>query len=286
MTINGRSRLWQHQGGLSISKPLIFAVANQKGGVGKTTTAGNLASALAVAGIPVLLIDMDPQGNASTGLGISRSQRYNGTYKLLTESKLPPEAVRDTSVQNLKLIASDIDLAGAEIELVPLQRREFRLRTAVAALPDVSLFQVIVLDCPPGLGLLTLNALVASDSVVVPLQCEFYALEGISSLMHTVEAVRRRFNPQLRLAGILLTMFDRRNSLSGLVEADARGHFGDWVFDQTIPRNIRISEAPSHGIPVILYDPRSPGAQSYKSLASELCRKEKIEVRELVKAHG
>ncbi|HYZ23292.1 MAG TPA: AAA family ATPase [Rhodopila sp.] len=283
--MHGRSRSWQHQGA-SINKPLIFAVANQKGGVGKTTTAVNLAAALAVAGIRVLLIDMDPQGNASTGLGISRSQRYNGTYKLMIESELPPEAIRDTPVPNLKLIASDIDLAGAEIELVPLERREFRLRNALAALSDLASFQVIVLDCPPGLGLLTLNALVASSGVVVPLQCEFYALEGISSLMHTVEAVRRRFNPKLRLAGILLTMFDRRNSLSGLVEADARGHFGDWVFDQTIPRNIRISEAPSHGIPVILYDAKSPGAQSYKALAAELCRKEQIEVRELVKADG
>ena len=261
-------------------------MANQKGGVGKTTTAVNLAAALAVAGAHVLLIDMDPQGNASTGLGVPRSDRRNGTYHLLIEGALAENAIRETPVGNLHLIPSDIDLAGAEIELVPFERRESRLKSAVGLLPELSAFQVIVLDCPPGLGLLTLNALVASHGVIVPLQCEFYALEGISSLMHTVEAVRRRFNPKLRLSGILLTMFDRRNSLSGLVESDARGHFGDWVFDQTIPRNIRISEAPSHGLPVLLYDPKSPGAISYTRLAAEIFRKEKLEIREQVKADG
>lgn len=237
-------------------------------------------------GTRVLLIDMDPQGNASTGLGISRSERYNGTYKLLVEGALDEGAIRSTPVGNLSLVASDIDLAGAEIELVPLNRREFRLKSAITDLAPLSEFPVIILDCPPGLGLLTLNALVAATGVIVPLQCEFYALEGISSLMQTIEAVRRRFNPRLRLAGILLTMFDRRNSLSGLVENDARGHFGDWVYDQTIPRNIRISEAPSHGLPVILYDPKSPGALSYIALGAEICRKENIVVRERMKADG
>jgi chromosome partitioning protein len=192
------------------------------------------------------------------------------------DGELGDEAIRPTPVPNLWLIASDSDLAGAEVELVPVAKREFRLRTAIADLPAFKAFRVILLDCPPGLGLLTLNALVASNGVIVPLQCEFYALEGISSLMHTVEAVRRRFNARLRLAGILLTMFDRRNSLSGLVEKDARDHFGDWVFDVTVPRNVRVSEAPSHGIPVIQYDPKSPGASAYTQLAAEIVRKENI----------
>jgi chromosome partitioning protein len=261
-------------------------VANQKGGVGKTTTAVNIAAALAVAGARVLLIDMDPQGNASTGLGVSRSERREGTYKLLVDGALGPNSLRDTPVKDLSLIASDMDLAGAEIELVPVARREFRLKTAIAELTELAPFEVILLDCPPGLGLLTLNALVAASGVIVPLQCEFFALEGISSLMHTVEAVRRRFNATLKLSGILLTMFDRRNSLSALVESDARGHFGDWVFDKIIPRNIRISEAPSHGLPVIQYDPKSTGAVAYMALADELRRREKIRSREPVRADG
>jgi chromosome partitioning protein len=272
--------------GAIITKPLVLAVANQKGGVGKTTTAVNLASALALLGVAVLLIDMDPQGNASTGLGLIRSERRGGTYNLLMDGDLGDQAIRPTPVANLSLLASDSDLAGAEIELVPAPKREFRLREALCTLPEFDAFQVVVLDCPPGLGLLTLNALVAASGVIVPLQCEFYALEGISSLMHTIEAVRRRFNSKLRLSGILLTMFDRRNSLSGLVEKDARDHFGDWVFDTTIPRNIRVSEAPSHGIPVLMYDPRSPGAQSYTALGAEIVKKEKIVLTQQVKADG
>ena len=180
--------------GAIISKPLVLAVANQKGGVGKTTTAVNLAAALSIAGLSVLLIDMDPQGNASTGLGVTRSERHGGTYNLLMDGDLGDQAIRPTPVPNLWLLASDGDLAGAEIELVPAEKREFRLRNALNALPEFAAFGVILLDCPPGLGLLTLNALVASSGVIVPLQCEFYALEGISSLMHTIEAVRRRFN--------------------------------------------------------------------------------------------
>jgi chromosome partitioning protein len=272
--------------GVVITNQLVLAVANQKGGVGKTTTAVNLAAALAFAGLSVLLIDMDPQGNASTGLGITRSERHGGTYNLLMEGELGEEAIRPTPVSNLSLIASDADLAGAEIELVPMAKREFRLKTALTDLPAFKAFRVILLDCPPGLGLLTLNALVGSDGVIVPLQCEFYALEGISSLMHTIEAVRRRFNARLRLSGILLTMFDRRNSLSALVEKDARDHFGDWVFDTTIPRNIRVSEAPSHGVPVMMYDPKSAGAVSYTALATEIVKKEKVTMPEQVRANG
>jgi chromosome partitioning protein len=272
--------------GVPITKPLVLAVANQKGGVGKTTTAVNLAAALAIAGLTVLLIDMDPQGNASTGLGVTRSERHGGTYNLLMDGDLGGEAIRPTPVPKLWLLASDSDLAGAEIELVPVAKREFRLRNALTDLPEFAAFQVILLDCPPGLGLLTLNALVASAGVIVPLQCEFYALEGISSLMHTIEAVRRRFNAHLRLSGILLTMFDRRNSLSGLVEKDARNHFGDWVFDVTIPRNIRVSEAPSHGVPVMQYDPKSPGAQSYTALGVEIVKREKIVMAEQVRTDG
>jgi chromosome partitioning protein len=270
-------------GGPEITQPLILAVANQKGGVGKTTTAVNLAAALAIAGLSVLLIDMDPQGNASTGLGVARSDRHGGTYKLVMDGQVGPQAVRPTPVTNLSLVASDMDLAGAEVELVNVDRREYRLKLALSELSRFQAFQIIILDCPPGLGLLTLNALVASAGVIVPLQCEFFALEGISGLMQTIEAVRRRFNPRLRLSGILLTMLDRRNSLSGLVEKDARGHFGDWVFDGPIPRNIRVSEAPSHGLPVILYDPRSPGAAAYKALAREVIKKEKIVLPEQVK---
>jgi len=264
---------------------MILAVANQKGGVGKTTTAVNLATSLAVAGHSVLLIDMDPQGNASTGLGVTRAERFGGTYKLLMEGGPDTRALRPTLVPNLSLIASDIDLAGAEVELVPVSRREFRLKTALST-PPFDAFRFILLDCPPGLGLLTLNALVAATAVIVPLQCEFYALEGISSLMHTIDAVRRRFNPALRLGGILLTMFDRRNSLSGLVEKDARDHFGDWVFDAVIPRNVRVSEAPSHGKPVLLYDGKSPGAAAYTALAAEILSKENIAMPERVAVDG
>lgn len=255
-------------------KPRIFAVANQKGGVGKTTTAVNLATALAARGESVLVIDLDPQGNATTGFGVPRTERETGAYKLLSGDQDPDATVRATNVPNLSLIPSEADLAGLEIELVSVQRREFRLRTALAAWRSNAPYRFIIIDCPPSLGLLTLNALVAADAVLVPLQCEFYALEGISGLMRTIESVRRRLNPTLRLQGVVLTMFDRRNNLSEQVAADARGFFGEWVYDTVIPRNIRVSEAPSHGKPVLLYDFRSPGSQAYVGLAAELLKRE------------
>ncbi len=253
----------------------ILAIANQKGGVGKTTTAINLATALAATGASVLLIDLDPQGNASTGLGFGRGERQNGTYALLTDGLDLVTVRRATNIPNLWLVPSDPDLAGAEVELVGRDRREFRLRDAVRDHHGSVRPAYILIDCPPSLGLLTLNGLAAADAVLVPLQCEFFALEGISQLMHTIDLVRRGLNPSLRLQGIVLTMYDKRNNLSEQVAADARSFFGSQVYDTVIPRNIRVSEAPSHGKPVLLYDFRSPGAQAYVRLATELLRRER-----------
>jgi len=256
--------------------PRVLAIANQKGGVGKTTTAVNLATALAATGEQVLLIDLDSQGNASTGLGIGWSDRAVGTYRLLIGEVSPAQAARKTYIPNLSLIPADSDLTGAEIELVGLDRREFRLRDALASLRTAAgPYSYVLIDCPPSLGLLTLNGLVAADAVLVPLQCEFYALEGISGLIRTIDMVHRALNPTLELQGIVLTMFDRRNNLSELVATDVRGFFGAKVYDTVIPRNIRVSEAPSHGKPVLLYDFRSPGAQAYIHLAGELLRRER-----------
>jgi len=252
----------------------IIAVANQKGGVGKTTTAINLATALAAVGQQVLLIDLDPQGNASTGLGIDRAARERTTYQVLIGEAGLAEATLPTEIPGLKLVPSNIDLSGAEIELIDLPNRNFRLREALAEIS--ANYDFVLIDCPPSLNLLTVNALVAAESVIVPLQCEFFALEGLSLLLRTIERVKQHFNPGLTMHGVVLTMFDKRNKLSDQVAADVRGHLGDKVYDTVIPRNVRISEAPSYGKPALLYDHKSAGSAAYMKLASELLRREHI----------
>jgi chromosome partitioning protein len=266
--------------GTGLTRPLVvsrrarvIAVANQKGGVGKTTTAVNLATALAASGHRVLAIDLDPQGNASTGLGIAREARRVTSYDLLLGEAELPEAVVATAVPRLGLVPASSDLAGAELELSGRAHREFLLQRAIRS--RLAEYDEVLIDCPPALNLLTINALVAADRVLVPLQCEFYALEGLAQLMSTIERVQRALNPRLVLQGVLLTMYDRRNNLCDLVAADVRGHFGDKVYDTVIPRNVRVSEAPSHGLPVLIYDHRCPGSQAYMQLAAEMLRRGK-----------
>ncbi len=254
-------------------KPRVIAVANQKGGVGKTTTAVNLATAIAACGKKVLVIDLDPQGNASTGLGMHAKSRSAGSYEVLIGAAAMESTIKPTMVPGLSIITSSVDLAGAEVELVGVQKREFLLRQALEALPGG--FEYILIDCPPSLGLLSLNALVAADALLVPLQCEFYALEGVSHLVRTVERVKRHLNPKLEIQGVVLTMFDKRNRLCSLVADDARGYFGDKLYNTMIPRNVRVSEAPSYGKPVLLYDVSSAGAQAYIHLASEVLKRER-----------
>jgi chromosome partitioning protein len=255
----------------------IVAVANQKGGVGKTTTAVNLATALAAVGRRVLVIDLDPQGNASTGLGIARESRTANSYGVLLGDIELENALVESAVPGLSVVPSSPDLAGAELESVDRERREFLLSRAIRT--QVGDYDDVLIDCPPSLNLLTINALVAADRVIVPLQCEFYALEGLAQLLQTIERVRQALNPRLTLQGVLLTMYDRRNNLCEMVAADVRGHFGDKVYDTVIPRNVRISEAPSHGLPVLIYDHRCSGSQAYIQLAGEVLRRGAGEMR-------
>ena len=254
--------------------PRIIAVANQKGGVGKTTTAINLAAALAEADLRILVVDLDPQGNASTGLGIETAQRDATTYDLLVDDAPLDDVIQETEVKDLSIIPATVDLSSADIELISNEKRSFLLHDALRQIAmDKYGFDYILIDCPPSLNLLTVNAMVAAHSVLVPLQSEFFALEGLSQLMLTVREVRQTANPNLRLEGIVLTMFDRRNNLSQQVEQDARDNLGDLVFRTIIPRNVRVSEAPSFAMPVLSYDPQSQGAQAYRALAQEIIQK-------------
>ncbi len=257
--------------GSSKPRTRIVAVANQKGGVGKTTTAINLATALAAAGAKVLIVDLDPQGNASTGLGIPREERDPSAYDILLEDVPGVEAVRETQIPNLMIIPATVDLASADMALMELDERNHKLQQAFASIVEGACRpDYIFIDCPPALGLLTINALTASTHVLIPLQTEFFALEGLSQLMETVEGVRDALNPDLALDGIVLTMYDRRNNLSDQVADDVRGVFTDRVYETVIPRNVRVSEAPSHGVPALIYDHRCTGAQAYISLAKEM----------------
>nr|WP_157024159.1 AAA family ATPase [Zongyanglinia huanghaiensis] len=256
------------------SGPRIIAVANQKGGVGKTTTTINLASALVETGLRVLVVDLDPQGNASTGLGIEASDRVFTTYDLLIGETALQDVIRATEIEDLGIVPATVDLSSADIELIANERRSFLLHDALRQTEmDEYDWDYVLIDCPPSLNLLTVNAMIASHSVLIPLQSEFFALEGVSQLMMTIREVRQTANADLRIEGIVLTMYDKRNNLSQQVEQDARDNLGDLVFETKIPRNVRVSEAPSYALPVIQYDPNSQGAIAYRALANELVNK-------------
>ena len=260
-------------------EPRIITLANQKGGVGKTTTAINLATALAAIGERVLIVDLDPQGNASTGLGISRNDREISSYDLIIGDANVAQAAVLTDVPNVAIVPSTMDLLGAESALISQPDRAFRLRSAFKQIAALTIngqaVSYILIDCPPSLNLLTINALVAADAVLVPMQCEFFALEGLSQLLQTIEQIRTTLNPRLSIQGVVMTMFDRRNSLSEQVLADVRHTMGDLVYDTVIPRNVRLSEAPSYGKPALLYDLKCAGSQAYLRLATEVIRRER-----------
>lgn len=250
----------------------IISITNQKGGVGKTTTAINLATSLAAIKKKILIIDADPQGNASTGIGITYEKREPSLYKLITLGDYDEKSIKKTIVPGLDIIPSSSDLAGSEIELVDVSNREFVLRSIIEKIEN---YDFIIIDCPPALGLLTINAIVAAHSIIIPLQCEFFALEGLTSLINTIEIIKNNYNKKIFIEGILLTMVDKRNSLSSLVENDVRSHLGNKVYKTTIPRNIRISEAPSHGKPALIYDTQCSGSLAYIQLAKEVILNQK-----------
>ncbi len=253
--------------------PRILAIANRKGGVGKTTTTVNVATAMAATGKKVLVIDLDPQGNASTSMGVNKKGRMTSSYEVLIGTHKLSEAIVWTEIPNFSLVPSSPDLAGAEIELVDMPRREFALKNAITK--EAVNYDYVLIDCPPSLSLVTINALVAADAVIVPLQCEFLALEGITDLIRNINVIKKNFNPKLALHGVVLTMYDKRNNLTQMVEDDVRAFFGKKVYNTVIPRNVRVSEAPSHGKPVLIYDFRCPGSQAYISLTGEVLKREK-----------
>ena len=265
--------------------PRVLTIANQKGGVGKTTTAINLGTALAAIGETVLIVDLDPQGNASTGLGIDREKRAHSTYDVLVGDCELADTVQGTVVPRLFVAPSTLDLLGLELEIGSADDRPYRLRRAIAGLADqpvdlpgtddVGAFSYILIDCPPSFNLLTINAMAAAHSILVPLQCEFFALEGLGQLLRTVEQIKATLNPELSIHGVVLTMYDSRNNLSGQVVADVRGYLGEKVYETIIPRNVRVSEAPSHGKPALLYDLKCSGSQAYLKLATEIIQREK-----------
>ena len=252
----------------------IFSVVNQKGGVGKTTTAINLASSFAIKEKRVLLIDLDPQGNTSTGMGIEFSQRQNTIYEILTGETKLSEAIMPTSIKNLKLITSTVDLAVLDIEIASIKNREYILQKALNLV--LKEYDIIIIDCPPSLGLITINAMVASNNILIPMQCEFFSLEGLSHLLNTIDLIKQNFNDDLSISGIILTMHDKRNKLTEQVEKDVRDFLGEKVYQTCIPRNIKLSEAPSHGVPGIVYDPKSLGARCYQELAEEILKKSSL----------